>query len=299
MAEAAREMTRDNPVRTIIILVVTAGLFERQAAFVTGAGCGIGFALCRHFAREGARVAVNDSSAERAEGAARAIAEEISQPRVTAHPADVADVPALRASIAAFAESCGRLDVVVANAGITHYGAFLDYDQKTFDRLTSVNLRGTYFTAQAAARTMIARRTPGRILLMSSVTGLRAIQNLSAYSMTKAGIRMMARSLALELAEYGITVNAISPGAVSTERTREDDPNFDANWATVTPTGRTGGVEDVVSAASFLTSSQSTHITGQTLVVDGGWTIRSPLPADHPDLPARTDKTGGSEARDR
>jgi 3-oxoacyl-[acyl-carrier protein] reductase len=120
---------------------------------------------------------------------------------------------------------------------------------------------------------------------MSSVTGARAFPNLSAYGITKAGIRMMASTLALELGPHGITVNAISPGVIVTERTLADDPNVEQNWANVTPTRRAGSVDDVVAAALFLTSPQASHITGQTIMVDGGWTLHSPLPPEHPELP--------------
>jgi 3-oxoacyl-[acyl-carrier protein] reductase len=197
----------------------------------------------------------------------------------------VSDVAAVRQMVAGAAERFGGLDIVVANAGITNYGSFLDYTPEAFDRLTSVNLRGSYFTAQAGAQAMIARGTRGRILLMSSVTGLRAFRNLSAYGITKAGLRFMASVLALELGPHGITVNAIGPGAILTERTLADDPNLEANWASVTPNGRTGYVEDVVAAARFLASREAAHVTGQTLMVDGGWTLHSPLPEEHPAMP--------------
>ena len=256
-----------------------------ESVIVTGAGVGIGYALARSFAQAGAQVALNDLDGALAERAAQTLNAEIGAERVAAYGLDVSDVAAVRQMVAGAAERFGGLDIVVANAGITNYGSFLDYTPEAFDRLTSVNLRGSYFTAQAGARAMIARQTPGRILLMSSVTGLRAFRNLSAYGITKAGLRMMASTLALELGPHGITVNAIGPGAILTERTQADDPNFEENWAGVTPTGRTGYVEDVVAAARFLASPQAAHITGQTLMVDGGWTLHSPLPRAHPDMP--------------
>jgi len=252
---------------------------------VTGAGTGIGYAIARSFAQTGARVGLNDLDGALAERAARGLNDEIGAERVIAFGLDVSDVAAVRRMVAEADERFGGLNVVVANAGITNYGSFLDYTPEAFDRLTSVNLRGSYFTAQAGAQTMIARGTRGRILLMSSVTGLRAFRNLSAYGITKAGIRFMASVLALELGAHGITVNAIGPGAILTERTLADDPNLEANWAGVTPNGRTGYVEDVVAAARFLASPEAAHVTGQTLMVDGGWTLHSPLPEAHPAMP--------------
>ena len=252
---------------------------------VTGAGVGIGYALARRFAQAGAQVALNDLDPALAERAAEAINAEAGAGRVVAYGLDVADVGAVRRMVADADARFGGLGVVIANAGLTNYGGFLDYTQEAFDRLTSVNLRGSYFTAQSAAKAMIARGTAGRILLMSSVTGARAFQNLGAYGITKAGIRFMASALALELGPHGITVNAISPGATVTERTLADDPNLEQNWASVTPNRRAASVEDVVAAAVFLASPQASHITGQTIMVDGGWTLHSPLPAAHPELP--------------
>jgi glucose 1-dehydrogenase len=258
---------------------------SRTGVLVTGAGVGIGYALARRFAQAGARVALNDLDLALAERAAAAINAETSAGRVVPYGLDVADVGAVRQMVADADARFGGLEVVIANAGLTNYGGFLDYTPEAFDRLTSVNLRGSYFTAQSAAKAMIARGTAGRILLMSSVTGARAFQNLGAYGITKAGIRFMASALALELGPHGITVNAISPGATVTERTLADDPNLEQNWASVTPNRRAATVEDVVAAAVFLASPQASHITGQTIMVDGGWTLHSPLPAAHPDMP--------------
>lgn len=253
--------------------------FKDRAVLVTGAGCGIGYEICHQFAAEGATVALNDLDPALATEATAAINREIGREAVHAYACDVADVEAVRVMVADFAERAGRLDVVVANAGLTDSGDFLTYTPEAFDRLTAVNLRGSYFTAQAAAHIMIARQIAGRIVLMSSVTGGQAFLNLGAYGVTKAGIRHMAKSLGAELGKFGITVNAVSPGVTVTERTLKLDPDTDAKWATVTPNGRTGHVEDIAAAALFLASPEARHITGQTLEVDGGWTTISPLPS--------------------
>lgn len=259
--------------------------FADHVVVVTGAGQGIGFALCQAFAQSGAWVFLNDLRAEVAEEAADRLNSALGQQRVSAAPGDVADVERVRALIAQAAARHGRLDVVIANAGITNFGEFLEYTPQAFDRLTSVNLRGTYFTAQAAARQMIAGGHAGRILLTSSVTGVQAYRNLSAYGLTKAGIVHMARSLAVELGAHRITVNAICPGATLTERTLLDDPAYAHNWAGVTPSGRASSVDDIAAAALFLASPAAAQITGQTLTVDGGWTLQSPIPPETPDNP--------------
>lgn len=261
------------------------GPFQDKIIIVTGAGVGIGYGICQAFAQAGAWVGLNDVDGDLAQSAAAKINAQVGAERVSAYGFDVADVEAIRAMVNDVSTKHGRLDIAIANAGLTNYGTFLDYTPEAFDRLLHVNLKGNFFTAQAAAKAMIAANSSGRILLMSSVTGVQAIHNLGAYGVTKAGIRMMARVLALELGQYGITVNAIAPGSTVTERTLTDDPNYAQNWAEVNPTGRAGHVADIVETALFLASPGARQITGQTLIVDGGWTIYSPVPDDHPDLP--------------
>ncbi len=259
--------------------------FSGKAVLITGAGVGIGYALCQAFAGAGATVALNDIDPSRCQGATQQINRTLGIERVHPYAGDVADVAAVQTMFQRFVDLAGRLDVVIANAGITNYGAFLNSTPEAFDRLTSVNLRGSFFTAQTAARHMIDGHIPGRIILMSSVTGIQAHRNLGGYGITKAGIGMMAKIIALEVSAYGITANAISPGATLTERTLHDDPSYEKHWASVTPTGRVGYAEDIVAAALYLASPEARHVTGQILVVDGGWTIQSPLPPEHPDLP--------------
>ena len=128
------------------------------------------------------------------------------------------------------------------------------------------------------AKQMKEQGTGGRILFMSSVTGLQSHPHLVPYGMTKAALIMLAKGLVGELSQYGITVNAISPGAVRTERTIGDDPEFEASWSGATPNGRVASPEDIADAALFLASDKAKHVTGQNLVVDGGWTSTSPVP---------------------
>jgi 3-oxoacyl-[acyl-carrier protein] reductase len=175
-------------------------------------------------------------------------------------------------------QAFGRLDIAVANAGLTSWGDFFDYEPENFDRVVGVNLRGSYFLAQAAARQMRAQGSGGRILLMSSVTGHQAIRYLSCYAMTKAALEMLARNLVVELSPYGITINAVAPGATITPRNLADDPNYEAVWGALIPTQHAISVEDIAQAALFLLSPQASQITGQTLIVDGGWSAVSPTP---------------------
>lgn len=252
--------------------------FVNKQAFVTGAGQGIGYEMCRQFAQEGARVGLNDVDADLARQAVEAINQEMGEERAEAYPGDVSDVSKMQKLIRGFSQQHGGLHIFVANAGITNFGAFLDDEVDRFDRLMAINLRGTYFSVQAAAKEMMAHGIRGSLLLMSSVCGQQAHLNLSAYGMSKAGIRMLAKSLAVELGPHGLTVNALAPGATLTERTRELDPHYAEGWESVNPNQRVGLTSDVAAATLFLASEEARQITGTVLTIDGGWTVYSPLP---------------------
>ena len=254
--------------------------FHSKVVWVTGAGQGIGFEICRQFALEGANVALNDIDSSLAEAAAGKINREAGREAVIPLPGDISNYVELESAGVKIISSFGRLDILVANAGLTSFGAFLEYSPEAFNRVVEINLRGSFFSAQIAAKQMISQKTQGRILLMSSVTGVQAHRNLSAYGMTKAAIRMLARSLALELGPYGITVNALGPGATLTERTLQEGESFIAGWKSVAPDNQVASVADIAAAALFLASDEARHITGETLMIDGGWTIHSPLPGD-------------------
>jgi 3-oxoacyl-[acyl-carrier protein] reductase len=244
--------------------------FQGKVALVTGAAVGIGCEIAQRLCAAGASVALNDSDTAAAHRAARDIQKKGG--KCVAIGGDVAEVSAVASLLVETVKHFGRLDLAVANAGLTLYGDFFDYGVKDFDRVMAVNLRGTFFTAQAAARQMRSQGGGGRILLLSSVTGHRAIRFLTAYGMTKAAIEMMARGLVPELAPYGITINALAPGATVTPRNLADDPDYEAAWSRVTPLGRPASMEDIAGVALFLLSPAAGHVTGQALVVDGGWT---------------------------
>jgi glucose 1-dehydrogenase len=252
--------------------------FEGKVVLVTGAGVGIGNAVCREFASEGALVMLNDIDEDLAERAAENINMESGGTCVYSYPFDAADVSAIRSSVSDIMTRFGQIDVVAANAGVTHIKPFLETSPSDFDRLMNVNLRGTYFLAQVCAQAMIAKNIAGRILIMSSVTGVQAIADFSAYGVTKAGLLHMARILALELGPYNITVNAIAPGATVTERTLQEADDYEQTWAALTPSQRPAYVQDIAAAALFLASAEARQINGQALIIDGGWTISSPMP---------------------
>ena len=237
---------------------------------------GIGFEIAKQLAVQGAAVVLNDLDEDLAEKAARTIS--ASGGKVLPIGGDASDLNVLQNLVNEAIAQFGHLDMAVANAGITTYGDFFEYRPEQFQQLVSVNLQGSFFLAQFAARQMKEQGTGGRILFMSSVTGHQSHRHLATYGMTKAGLEQLARGLVLELAPHQITVNAIAPGATLTERTT-NDPGYAEIWQKITPTGRAATVEDIAHAALFLLSPQAGQITGQTLIVDGGWTAVSPQPS--------------------
>jgi glucose 1-dehydrogenase len=250
--------------------------FTNQVAIITGAGEGIGREIARHLAREGASVLLNDIDAARAEQAASEIRAEGGD--CSGVGGDVADPDVVAGLVKLAAAEFGRVDIAVANAGLSFYDDFLDVTPADFNRVVSINLGGTFFLAQAAARQMRAQGSGGRILFLSSVLGSRVAPEAVVYGMTKRGIEMLTRSLGVTLAPYKITVNAVAPGATVTPRTLRDDPDYEKHWQAVTPTGRPAYPADIARAALFFLAPETSHITGQTLLVDGGWTLNSPLP---------------------
>lgn len=245
-------------------------------AIITGAGQGIGFEIARQLSAKGIQVALNDINPGLCADAAAAVMSETGNPSI-ALEGDAADPQFIRHMIDATCRHFGTIDIVIANAGITLFGDFFSYSYADFMEVMRVNLAGSFFLVQAATNVMKTQGTGGSVLFTSSVTGHQAHKQLAAYGMSKAALEMLAKHLVLELSPYGINVNAIAPGATLTERTL-NDPAYAATWARLTPLGRAADVSNIADAATFLVSPQARHITGQTLVIDGGWTSVSPSP---------------------
>lgn len=250
--------------------------FRNKVAIVTGAGQGIGFEICKELAKEGAKVILNDLSPELT-GAAVAEINKQHNDSCIGVPGDAGDISFIKNMVALAIDKFGSIDIAIANAGITLFGDFFTYPPESFFKIMQVNLAGSFFLAQAAAVQMKCQQTGGSILFTSSVTGHQAHKHLAAYGMSKAALEMLAKNLVIELSQFQINVNTISPGATLTERTLED-PDYQKIWSRITPMGRPAYVSDIANAALFLVSDKAKHITGQNLIIDGGWTSVSVSP---------------------
>ena len=248
-----------------------------RKALVTGAARGIGAALAVGLAQAGADVSVSDLPTAAAQDgladtAARIHAEGRSSP---AYALDVRDIPAIDGVMRQAASDLGGLDILVNNAGIRRRAPALEVTEADWDAVLDTNLKGAFFGAQAAARLMIPQGF-GRIISVSSQLALVGAPHRAAYCASKAGLANLTRVLALEWAQYGITVNAIGPGPTTTpgllEADARDADAVQAELSVKMPLGRRMDADELVGAAIYLASDSATATTGHLLVVDGGWT---------------------------
>ena len=240
-----------------------------KVAIVTGAARGIGRAIALGFADEGAKILINDCRSGQAEEVVQKIC--ASGGKATFVQADVSSLAGHEKLVSAAVSEFRGIDILVNNAGVEFREAFLDSKPETWERTLAVNLKGAYFLSQKAASVM-KQSGKGRIINIASIHADVPLRERAIYAISKGGMAMLAKSLALELAQYGITVNAIAPGAILTAMNRESlaDAGKRAKLLERIPLGRIGEPEDIVGAAVFLASSESDYVTGTTIYVDGG-----------------------------
>ena len=244
---------------------------EGKVAIVTGAARGIGQAIAIRFAREGAAVAIDYiGGPDVPTGTEKAIAS--FGGKCISTPADVSKPDQVRNLIDSAVKSFGKLDIVVNNAGIEKKAAFVDYGIEDLQKVLAVNLIGPFVVSQAAARQMIRQGKGGRLINISSIHEDLPMPTNAAYCASKGGLRMLTRTIAVELASFGITVNSIGPGAIFTpiDADVEANPKMEKSLLSEIPLGRWGKPEEIAGLAVYLASDEAAYVTGSTYFIDGG-----------------------------
>jgi len=246
---------------------------EGQVALVTASARGLGRAIALALAEAGASVALGLRDSSQDSGAIGEV-QALGRP-VLPLQMDMADLSQIRSAIAQAADHFGRLDILVNNAGIAPSNLALDVVESDFDHTLQINLKGTFFACQGAAKIMKQQKGGGRIINMSSQAGFVALPTESVYCMTKAGIAHLTKCLAIEWGQYNINVNAVAPTFIHTPGTQPvlSDPEFHAQTVrNIAALHRIGEPSEVTGAVVFLASPAASLITGHTMLIDGGWT---------------------------
>jgi 3-oxoacyl-[acyl-carrier protein] reductase len=242
---------------------------EGKNAIVTGAGRGIGKAIAAKFLREGARLLICDIVPDRIANTAQ----ELSGLGVVHHLAgDVTDPAFCEALVNRAQEVFGEINVLANNAGIALAEPFLEQSLDTWDRTLNVNLRAMFILGQRVAQVMVAQGKGGAIVNMASTNGHMGEKGLAAYNASKAGVVLLTKTMAIELAQHNIRVNAVSPGFIFTELTMGVglDEQFVRDYIQKIPLGRYGKPEEVANLFAFLASDEASFITGDSVIIDGG-----------------------------
>ena len=250
---------------------MSSGRLAGKVAIVTGSGSGIGQAIAERFAREGANVVVDYRNHVDQANETHSKIEAAGGKAIMVH-ADVSKIADGANLVEQAWQQLGGCDILVNNAGIEKSGAFLDITEADYDAVLNVNLKGAFFLTQAFVQRLRDTKKPGAVINVSSVHEDMVFPNFTSYCVSKGGMRMMMRNLAVELGPLGITVNNIAPGAIHTPINASllaDKPKLNALLANI-PLGRMGEPDDVAGVAAFLASRDGSYVTGSTYFVDGG-----------------------------
>ncbi len=254
---------------------------DGKRALITGAGSGIGEAIARLFAQQGAQVIVADLVAEAAQRVTSTISEQGGAASTLV--LDVADEPQVRAAFGTVADQHDRLDILVNNAGISHVGSILETSLEEWERVMRVNAGGVFLCAREAVRLMLAQEPRGGVIInMSSAAALIGVERRLPYSASKGAVLSMTRSIAIDFVDQGIRCNALCPGTVQTPFVegylkRNFPGQEDAVRQTLharQPIGRMGQPDEIAAAALYLAADEAAFVTGSALVIDGGWTAK-------------------------
>lgn len=239
-----------------------------RVAIVTGGAQGIGYAIVDVLAQRGANILIADVSIEKAEAAAKEISDKTGR-KVVARSVNVIESADIKAMVDATMEQFGKVDILVNNAGITRDNLIMRMAEEDWDAVLDINLKGTFNCSQAVIRLMMKQRY-GRIINISSVSGVVGQAGQVNYSSSKAGLLGLTKALAKEVGSRNITVNAVAPGFIETRLTDNLPQEIKDMSVKMTPLGRFGTPEDIANAVAFLASDEASFITGATLQVDGG-----------------------------
>jgi NAD(P)-dependent dehydrogenase (short-subunit alcohol dehydrogenase family) len=245
---------------------------QGKTALVTGGSSGNGRAIARRFAEEGANVTVADVREDPRMGGepTHDLIESEGGDALFVH-CDVSSIDDLHAAVDETVEAFGSLDVMVNNAGVERQKPLGEVTEDDYEWLMDINLKGVFFGSQAAVEVMREQPDGGSVINMSSIGGIRGLENSSLYCASKGGVTNLTRELAVEHGEHGVRVNALNPGFIETAMTMEDGDTA-GGILEQTPLGRAGQPDEVADAALFLASDESAFVTGHNLVMDGGFT---------------------------